>query len=147
MASRETENNAYAKFWGDKQRALWYVMVFLEWSIGPFFLSLLQNPPSLGEEERNSCSQKITALMFSRQNLVHALVKISFARGSCFYSFLYIKLTKKFVHERRYLIRKINFFYVFSIARTRKVLRKNICFKWEKTSAQIGMNECLVSLC
>ena len=23
-----TENNAYAKFWGDKQRALWYVMVF-----------------------------------------------------------------------------------------------------------------------
>ena len=28
MASRKTENNAYAKFWGDKQRALWYVMVF-----------------------------------------------------------------------------------------------------------------------
>ena len=22
-----TENNAYAKFWADKQRALWYVMV------------------------------------------------------------------------------------------------------------------------
>ena len=33
MAPRETENNVYAKFWGDKQRALWYVMVFLEWSI------------------------------------------------------------------------------------------------------------------
>ena len=28
MASRETANNAYAKFGGDKQRALWYVMVF-----------------------------------------------------------------------------------------------------------------------
>ena len=28
MAPRETENNAYAKFWGDKQRALWYVLVF-----------------------------------------------------------------------------------------------------------------------
>ena len=28
MAPRETENNAYAKFWGDKQRALWYVMIF-----------------------------------------------------------------------------------------------------------------------
>ena len=28
MAPRETENNAYAKFWGDKQRVLWYVMVF-----------------------------------------------------------------------------------------------------------------------
>ena len=26
-APRETEDNAYAKFWGDKQRALWYVMV------------------------------------------------------------------------------------------------------------------------
>ena len=33
MAPRETENNAYAKFWGNKQRTLWYVMVFLEWSI------------------------------------------------------------------------------------------------------------------
>ena len=28
MAPRETENNAYAKFWGDKKRPLWYVMVF-----------------------------------------------------------------------------------------------------------------------
>ena len=33
MAPIETENNAYAKFWGDKQRELWYVMVFLKWSI------------------------------------------------------------------------------------------------------------------
>ena len=33
MAPRKTENNAYAKFGGVKQRALWYVMVFLEWSI------------------------------------------------------------------------------------------------------------------
>ena len=28
MALRETENNAYAKFWSDQQRVLWYVMVF-----------------------------------------------------------------------------------------------------------------------
>ena len=28
MTPRETENNAYAKFWGEKQRALWYVTVF-----------------------------------------------------------------------------------------------------------------------
>ena len=27
MAPRKTENNGYAKCWGDKQRALWYVMV------------------------------------------------------------------------------------------------------------------------
>ena len=52
MAPRETENNAYAKFWGDKQRTLWYVMVFLEWSIalgvwenlryyGEFFMGIM----------------------------------------------------------------------------------------------------------
>ena len=28
MAPRETENNAYAKFWDDKQRVLWYIVVF-----------------------------------------------------------------------------------------------------------------------
>ena len=28
MAPRETEDNVYAKFWGDKQRALWYFMIF-----------------------------------------------------------------------------------------------------------------------
>ena len=28
IAPRETQNNAYAKVWGDKQRALSYVMVF-----------------------------------------------------------------------------------------------------------------------
>ena len=28
MAPRETENTAYAKFWCDKESALWYVMVF-----------------------------------------------------------------------------------------------------------------------
>ena len=39
MAPRETENNAYSNFWGVKQRALWYVMVFygvfLTWQIDP----------------------------------------------------------------------------------------------------------------
>ena len=28
MAPRETENNVCGKCWGDKQRALWYVLVF-----------------------------------------------------------------------------------------------------------------------
>ena len=28
MGPRETDNNAFAKFWGDKQRALGYVVVF-----------------------------------------------------------------------------------------------------------------------
>ena len=43
MAPRETENNAYAKFWGDKQRALWYVVVFLEWSINVLAFVNVQN--------------------------------------------------------------------------------------------------------
>ena len=30
MAPRETKNNAYSNFWGDKQIALWYVMAFSE---------------------------------------------------------------------------------------------------------------------
>ena len=38
-APRETEDNNYAKFWGDKPRALWYVMVFLESSIEMFLQS------------------------------------------------------------------------------------------------------------
>ena len=49
MALRETVNNAYAKFCVDKQRALWYVMVFLEWSISFLFLNLDMVP-------RNSAS-------------------------------------------------------------------------------------------
>ena len=28
IAPRETEDDGYAKLWGDKQRALWYVMEF-----------------------------------------------------------------------------------------------------------------------
>ena len=45
MATRETENNAYAKFWGVKQGPLWYVMGFFFWS------GQLQN--LLGEAKRN----------------------------------------------------------------------------------------------
>ena len=44
MVPRETENNAYAKFWGDKQRTLWYVMVF--WS-GQFIQTLQPLPYEL----------------------------------------------------------------------------------------------------
>ena len=52
MAPRDTENNAYAKFWGDKQRALWYVMVFLESSFFVLFLfaTLETNREGIGAE-------------------------------------------------------------------------------------------------
>ena len=46
MAPRETENNAYAKFWGDKQRTLWYVMVFLELSILSMYVKGLSSQES-----------------------------------------------------------------------------------------------------
>ena len=45
MAPGETENNAYAKFWGDKQRTLWYVMVFS---------GVVNCSPSLGCFERET---------------------------------------------------------------------------------------------
>ena len=37
MEPRETENNAYAKFWGDKRRALGYAMVFSGVVNKPFY--------------------------------------------------------------------------------------------------------------
>ena len=43
MAPRETENNAYAKFWGDKQRTLWCVMVF-SGVANSFFLEKVKLP-------------------------------------------------------------------------------------------------------
>ena len=36
MTPRETGNNTYSKFWGDKQRALWSVMVFSVVVNGPY---------------------------------------------------------------------------------------------------------------
>ena len=58
MAPGETENNAYAKFWSDKQRALWYVMVFsgvvnCVWSIFTFTLYLY-----------NSLTRKLLSLSY-----------------------------------------------------------------------------------
>ena len=41
MAPRETGNNAYSNFGGDKQRALWYVVVF-SGVVNSSFLSQLQ---------------------------------------------------------------------------------------------------------
>ena len=77
MAPRETENNAYAKFWGDKQRTLWYVMVFLEWSIqGALWKKMIKldtilhiNRVSMTTYKMNSkCSSKgnVQTLIFSR---------------------------------------------------------------------------------
>ena len=42
MAPRETDNNACAKFWGDKQRTLWYVMVFSGVVNCPFSCMMLE---------------------------------------------------------------------------------------------------------
>ena len=55
MAPRENENNAYAKFWGDKQGALWYVMVFSGvWSVlQVFWISELRELNILGPWKRS----------------------------------------------------------------------------------------------
>ena len=102
---------------------------------------------SLGEEERNSCSQKSrlscfpAKIWFTRSWKSRSLVAlVSLVFSSLHYAY------EKICARATLLDKKINFFYVFWIARTRKVLRKNICFKWAKTSVQIGMNECLVSI-
>ena len=52
MVPRETENNAYAKFGGFKQRTLWYVMVFLEWSIWAVYKSGMG---TRGRGHRDAC--------------------------------------------------------------------------------------------
>ena len=43
-ATRETENNVYAKFCGNKQRALWYIMVFFNLALksNDLFLDILE---------------------------------------------------------------------------------------------------------
>ena len=64
MAPRDAENNAYAKFWGDKQRALWNVMVFLEWSIA--ISSWLIN---------YSYSKQIFKTLYENHSLLYKLAK------------------------------------------------------------------------
>ena len=48
MVPRETENNAYAKFLGDKQGVLWYVMVFsgvVNSAARTYFTHIWEYPP------------------------------------------------------------------------------------------------------
>ena len=47
MTPRETENNAYAKYWGDNQRALWYDMVFSGVVNCKFYWNTITSPESL----------------------------------------------------------------------------------------------------
>ena len=46
MTPSETKDNAYEEFWGDKQIAVWYVMVFLEWPVIPVH-SMMKNGRNL----------------------------------------------------------------------------------------------------
>lgn len=56
MASKETENIAYAKFWGNKKRALWYHGIF--WS--DRYLGMLQTWKST-----LSCNLQLSVNLFS----------------------------------------------------------------------------------
>ena len=75
MAPRETENNADAKFWGDKQRALWYVMVFS--GVVNKYL-----PVQLYEEVITGVVRQVCGLRFTLVRLDHALVVSHLPQGS-----------------------------------------------------------------
>ena len=51
MAPRETENNTYAKVWGDKQGTLWYVVVFSEVVSWVIYIGM----PVVWTERRSVC--------------------------------------------------------------------------------------------
>ena len=61
MAPRETENNAYSKFWGDKQRALWYVMLF--------FVVVNERIQANNNKNKKGCSNYIQAMLWLESTL------------------------------------------------------------------------------
>ena len=65
MAPRETENNAYAKFWGDKQRVLWYVMIFSE---VVNYRTLAYPFGNFCDDLKSCCSKCLRAVMESYTN-------------------------------------------------------------------------------
>ena len=83
MAPRETGNNAYSNFWGDKQRALWYVVVFS--GVVNFHLVLVGASIShfvTAVTKFSCCSSKkrMSPLFFiSRSNSLSPFFSLSFA--------------------------------------------------------------------
>ena len=83
MAPRETGNNAYSNFWGDKQRALWYVVVFS--GVVNFHLVLVGASIShfvTAATKFSCCSSKkrMSPLFFiSRSNSLSPFFSLSFA--------------------------------------------------------------------
>ena len=83
MAPRETENNAYAKFWGDKQRTLWYVMVFsgeVNFNLLPRVLSLCHSILGMRDESTkmvkfNAALSQILSKVFFFKNMSLELTK------------------------------------------------------------------------
>ena len=76
MAPRETEDNAYAKFWGDKQRALWHVMVFLEWSIcRRLSKKKLPSGNFVQERQRNPIEKRASSCTCSQGRVMFCLLK------------------------------------------------------------------------
>ena len=62
-APRQTENNAYTKFWGDKQRALWYIMVF-------------SGAVNCNQEPKVPCMQQVSKNEQSNNKLYSSLVSV-----------------------------------------------------------------------
>ena len=67
MAPRETENNAYAKFRGDEQRTLWYVMVFsgvVNWKLFMFYLKIVSSYSGSIESAALTISSRAYSLVY-----------------------------------------------------------------------------------
>ena len=60
MAPRETENNAFAKFWADKQRAFWCVMLL---SVVVNYWTRLSYDLSLMKGKRKNRQECVTPLL------------------------------------------------------------------------------------
>ena len=67
MAPRESENKFYAKFWGDKQRSLWCVMVFC----GVFNRPFPSSPGPLYQNEVRCSTFDMEMIFHSHANKTH----------------------------------------------------------------------------
>ena len=76
MAAREIENNAYAKFWGDKERALCMLWYFLEWSIEDEFHFLFHCPKYSIPREKFYDQIQQTFVDFNQLSYTELIIKL-----------------------------------------------------------------------
>ena len=88
MAAREIENNAYAKFWGDKERALCMLWYFLEWSIEDEFHFLFHCPKYSIPREKFYDQIQQTFVDFNQLSYTELIIKLMNSQNFSVYSHL-----------------------------------------------------------